>query len=116
MEAPQGELKHPDQADRAPRRWIARLATMPPFGRGRLLQTADFKTDYSSLNYPPGAWPGRDPSLFGLASLETETILHRAEVMEVSGRGVFTRPDDPAARHADAARSLSARPGNRPGP
>jgi hypothetical protein len=79
-------------------------------------QTADFKTDYSSLNYPPRAWPGRDPSLLGLASLETETILHRAEVVEVTGRGVFTRPDDPAARHADAERSQSARQGFPPGP
>jgi tRNA A-37 threonylcarbamoyl transferase component Bud32 len=71
-------------------------------------QTADWKTDYSDLSYPPQAWKGRDRTLLGLASLDTETVLHRADVVEVAGRGAFTRPDDPAARRADAERSLAA--------
>jgi hypothetical protein len=76
---------------------------------------ADWKTDYSDLSYPPQAWKGRDRSALGLALHEMETVLHRAEVVEITGPGRFMRPGDPAARQAEERRGPPAKGGKRPG-
>jgi hypothetical protein len=78
-------------------------------------QTLDWKTDCGELSYPPGAWKGRDRSLLGLALHDMETVLHGAEVVEITGPGTFTRSDDPAARQAAARRGPPAKDGKRPG-
>jgi len=46
----------------------------------------------------------RDQSLLGLVPNGTEVRYHAARVLEISGKGTFTRPDDPAAKAAEAAR------------
>jgi serine/threonine protein kinase len=72
-------------------------------------QTADWKTDYRDLSYPVRAFPRRNRSLLGLVSRNMETVLHRAEVVEISGRGIFTRPDDLAAQMAESQRGAAGK-------
>jgi hypothetical protein len=64
-----------------------------------------WKTDYSDLSLESPKWKDwvrRDRSLLAIGTLGTELVLPRAEVVEVSGPGTFTRPEDPAARKAKA--------------
>ena len=66
-----------------------------------------WKTDYSDMsldNINAKGWTRRDRSLLALGATDTETIFHKAEVVELSGLGVFTRPDDLAAKQAKAER------------
>jgi hypothetical protein len=49
----------------------------------------------------------RNPRLLGLAAMYNQrAVFYRAEVVELSGPGKFTRPDDPAARDAASQRKI----------
>jgi len=61
-------------------------------------------TDYSDFIRSPG-WGLRDELALGLGSWQSPTVFNSAEVLEVTGRGKFTRPDDPAAKAAAEKRS-----------
>ncbi len=81
-------------------------------------EVARWDTDYRDLSLDDsrgGAWPRRDRSLLGLGSGSTDTRFTRAEVVEVGGRGLFTRPADPASRAAAAQRDAPAKYVNRLG-
>ena len=51
-------------------------------------------TDYTDFMGAPNQL--RDPSLLGLGSWQNPVIFHSAEIREVTGQGVFTRPPPPA--------------------
>jgi hypothetical protein len=63
----------------------------------------EWKTDYRDM----GAFSVvkvRDDRLLGVAATRPITV-HVLEIVEVTGRGAFTRPEDPAARAAEAKRT-----------
>ena len=64
---------------------------------GRLLTS--WATDYHDMGIEPG-WKLRDSALLGVGTYCTWATFHSVEVCEVSGKGTFTRPDDPAAKEA----------------
>jgi formylglycine-generating enzyme required for sulfatase activity len=68
---------------------------------GQLLIRWD--TNFSTLDMVT-AYRMRDPTLLGLITLSSPTVFHSAEVLEVTGRGSFTRPADPTARAAEKKR------------
>ncbi len=57
-------------------------------------------TDYSDLglDHPQWKhWVRRDRSLLAFACKETQTLIHQAEVVEIAGQGIHTRPGKHAA-------------------
>ncbi|MCY3019922.1 MAG: SUMF1/EgtB/PvdO family nonheme iron enzyme, partial [Planctomycetota bacterium] len=70
---------------------------------GKLI--TQWETDYHDLTCPV---PRRDATLVGLNTFKSPTLFQRVEVLEVTGKGTFTRPDDPAAKEAERKRSAAA--------
>ncbi|MGD0091828.1 MAG: SUMF1/EgtB/PvdO family nonheme iron enzyme, partial [Planctomycetota bacterium] len=50
----------------------------------------------------------RDDNHIGVGSVIRGVVFHRIEVREVSGKGTFARPEDPAAKEAEKKRSGAA--------
>jgi hypothetical protein len=69
------------------------LDTRPPFSEGAI----------------PGVWSFPDRRQIGVGS-RTATEFHEIQLLEISGRGEFTRPDDPAAKEAEKKRRPPATP------
>jgi hypothetical protein len=63
---------------------------------GRLFH--EFPTDYSNLR-SHAQWNLQGAGVLGLGVLGG-AVFHKVEVLEVAGKGTFTRPDDPAAKEA----------------
>jgi eukaryotic-like serine/threonine-protein kinase len=61
----------------------------------------EFKTNFANVGLDPN-WLLRDPTLLGLGSYASPTVFHRVEIVELSGPGMFLRPNDPAAKRARA--------------
>jgi WD40 repeat protein/serine/threonine protein kinase len=60
-----------------------------------------WKTDFSDLSLDHSTvkhWANarRNRALLAVGTSKSETIFHRAEVVEISGKGTFFRPEDPA--------------------
>jgi hypothetical protein len=64
----------------------------------------DYVADYRDF-FVPQAWKRRDTRALGLASNSGITVFHTIEVVEVQGRGLFLRPEDPAVRRAELKRA-----------
>lgn len=63
--------------------------------------------NYDGMGTP--AWYGLpDSKCLGITSFASPTAFHEIEVTEISGKGVFTRPKDPAAIEADKNRGTAA--------
>ncbi|MGD0094312.1 MAG: hypothetical protein ABSE73_30765, partial [Planctomycetota bacterium] len=62
-----------------------------------------FVGEYSQMSVRDH-WAVADPATLGLASWDNTVAFHAAEVLEVTGQGTFTRPDEPAAKAAMAKR------------
>ena len=67
------------------------------------------KTDFKEVMANEN-WALPDSTLIGVGSWDQSTIFHRIEVLELSGKGQFIRPDDPAAKEAENKRSGTTRP------
>jgi hypothetical protein len=64
-----------------------------------------WKKGEGQLERLPGS-PKREPQL-GLGTWNSRMVFHNIEVLEVTGRGTFTRPDDAAAQAAQKKRAAS---------
>jgi hypothetical protein len=71
---------------------------------GRLV--LEFPTDYSNVQAHQ-QWELGGKGIIGLGVMGAVGF-HRLEILEVSGRGTFARPGDPAAKEAERKRSASA--------
>ena len=66
-----------------------------------------WKTDYQDMSLLPN-WALGDDTVLGLACQFSRTQFHSVEVLEVTGKGTFTRPDDLAAKEAEKKRGGAA--------
>ncbi|MGD0090694.1 MAG: protein kinase [Planctomycetota bacterium] len=81
-----------------------RVDGVAAFLDGKLL--ARWQGGYSDLRAHPD-WALRSDGLIGLGCNNSGVIFHSIEVLEVKGKGDFTRPDDPAAKMALAKREAT---------
>jgi hypothetical protein len=65
---------------------------------GKLLTS--YQTDYHDMGPYVQFWKFRDDSALGLGCEASHLECHAAKVLEITGKGEFTRPDDPAAKEA----------------
>jgi len=74
---------------------------------------AEWKTDYSDMSIK-GDWRLRNPKRLGVATGSGETLFHRIEVREVTGKGTFTRgtpsttSNTPSLQHSISPAASSA--------
>ncbi|MGD0092842.1 MAG: DUF2950 family protein, partial [Planctomycetota bacterium] len=60
---------------------------------------SEWKTDYSDLSMWKGT-PLKDETLLGVTTFGCAYTIHEAQLLEITGRATFARPDDPAAKEA----------------
>jgi formylglycine-generating enzyme required for sulfatase activity/tRNA A-37 threonylcarbamoyl transferase component Bud32 len=84
-----------------------RKAGVKAFLDGALV--TELKTDYTNVGMMPH-WLMNDKRVLGLGSWKSPTTFHQVEIVEISGPGTFTRPDDPAAKKAAQQRGAAWRP------
>jgi len=60
---------------------------------------AQCRTSYRDM-WMNREWALRSPKLVGIASWGSVDRIHCADIIEIAGKGTFTRPDDPAAKEA----------------
>jgi hypothetical protein len=58
------------------------------------------KTDYSDMSKQPSLRL-RDETRLGVGAWNSASVFHKIQVLEVSGKGTFTRPEDLAAKDAE---------------
>ncbi len=73
-----------------------------------------WKTDFGDLSldhekYSTGSLPGAT-RILRVRTNNSETIFHKAEVVEITGSGAFARPEDPAAKKAAEERNIAKAP------
>ena len=89
--------------------WIARVRNNQVTIEVDGAEVVRWKTDYSDLSLDHVKWKQwtnarRNRALLAIGADRSEIIFHKAEVVEISGQGKFTRPDDPAAKKAEELR------------
>lgn len=68
---------------------------------------SELTADYSTAALPT-EWEMGDSAVLGIGSSSSPTTYHRIDLVEITGRGTFTRPDDPAAKAAEAMRAAAS--------
>ncbi len=81
-----------------------RKSSLKAFMNGKPI--AEHNGNYSTMAiHPP--WKLNDPSLLGIGADQGKTVFHRVQVLEITGHGKFIRPNDPAAKAAEAKRAVA---------